>query len=62
MFDTAGLEKTFPDLAFEGRAVVGFDNVRISIDAEYFVHDLNNLFSSSTVAKREYSSVMTMKY
>ena len=49
MFDTAGLKKTFPDLAFEGRAVVGFDNVRISIDAEYFVHDLNNLFSSSTV-------------
>ena len=49
MFDTAGLQKTFPDLAFEGQAVVGFDNVRISIDAEYFVHDLNNLFSSSTV-------------
>ena len=49
MFDTAGLKKTFPDLAFEGRAVVGFDNVRISIDAEYFVHELNNPFSSSTV-------------
>ena len=48
MFDTAGLKKTSPDLAFERRAFVGFDNVRISIDAEYFVHDLNNLFSSST--------------
>ena len=41
MFATAGLKKTFPDLA------VGFDNVRISIGAEYFVHDLNNLFTSS---------------
>ena len=48
MFDTAGLKKTFPDLAVERRAVVGFDNVRISIGAEYFVHDLNNIFSSST--------------
>ena len=48
MFDTAALKKTFPDLAVERRAVVGFDNVRISIVAEYFVHDLNNLFSSST--------------
>ena len=42
MFATAGLKKTFPDLA------VGFDNVRISIGAEYFAHDLNNLFISST--------------
>ena len=48
MFDTAGLKKTFSDLAVERRAFVGFDNVRISIGAEYFVHDLNNLFSSST--------------
>ena len=47
MFDTAGLKKTFPDLAVQRRAIVGFDNVRISIGAEYFVHDLNNLFSSS---------------
>lgn len=45
MFDTAGLKKTFPDLAFEGWAVVGFENVRISIDAEYFVH---NLYSGKT--------------
>ena len=49
IFDTAGLKKTFPDLAFEGRAVVGFDNVRISIDAEYFVHELNIVFNRSTV-------------
>ena len=47
MFATAGLKKTFPDLAVEKGAVVGFDNVRISIGAEYFVHDLNNLFISS---------------
>ena len=51
MFDTAGLKKTFPDLAVERRVVVRFDNVRISIGAEYFVHDLNNLFSSSTAYK-----------
>ena len=47
MFDTAGLMKTFPDLAVERQAIVGFDNARIFIGAEYFVHDLNNLFSST---------------
>ena len=52
MFDTPGLKKTFPDLAVERRVVVGFYNVRISIDAEYFVHDLNNLFSSSRAYNR----------
>ena len=48
MFDIAGLKTTFPDLAVERRAVVDFDNVRISIGAEYFIHVLNNLFSCST--------------
>ena len=48
MFDTTGLQKTFLDLAVERQAVVGFDNVRTFMCAEYFVHDLNNLFSSST--------------
>ena len=42
MFDATNSKKSCPYVAVEWRTIVAFDDLRISVGAEYLVHNLNN--------------------